>query len=77
MSDFSTKVSLTKIQITTLLDHVEFFEPPRLLHRMRKGLWVEFCDPKAFARRKRRGYVREVRDACAVVIDEWTWEEVC
>jgi hypothetical protein len=58
------------------MDRVEFDEAPRRLYQMRMGTWVEFYEPHAFERRKRRGYVREMKDAHALVIDERSFGEV-
>jgi hypothetical protein len=58
------------------MDNVEFYEPPRLLHQMREGTWVAFHSPKDPEDRKRRGYVRQLRDTRALVLDEHSWDEV-
>jgi len=58
------------------MDNVEFFEPPRQFYKMQVGTWVEFRDPDDPLCRKRRGYVRQVEETHALVIDEISWGEV-
>jgi hypothetical protein len=64
-------------QITTLMDNVEFYEPPRRRAQIRVNTWVEFNHQSGFRDRKRCGVVKGVQqDNTALVIDEHTGAEV-
>ncbi len=58
------------------MDAVEPYKAPGHFYRFKVGVWVEFSSQEATEGRKRRGYVKEVDDQYASVIDEHTFIEV-
>lgn len=58
------------------LDAVEPFEPPRHYYRFKEGVWVNFKRTMVRGHHTRRGYVKDVVDMHATVIDERTFTEV-
>lgn len=59
-----------------LTDAVEPCNPPSVFYQMKEGVWVDFSVQGATDGRKRRGYIREVDDQYAFVIDEHSFAEV-
>ncbi|KAI9465095.1 hypothetical protein BJY52DRAFT_1221185 [Lactarius psammicola] len=69
------EASMTLTYNTTLLDAVEPYTPPRRFYQFKEGAWVEFSSQGATDGCKRHGYVKEVNDQYAFVIDEHTLTE--
>ena len=59
------------------MDFVEFFDPTHRFYTLKPGTWVEFHKPGDFKHSARRGYVREMADMLAFIVDEHTRNEVC